>query len=100
MKMTPKTKFLMPVLLVALGLSLTACDKPTLNVGTTPAAEPGPPGPTGATGQQGATGAQGLEGTQGARGTQGTEGDKGDTGSVGQPGDSTTVIVQPSEPKS
>ncbi len=88
MKITPKATFLMPVLLVALGFSLTACDKPTLNVGTKPAAEPWPPGPTGATGQQGATGAQG------------TEGDKGDTGSVGQPGDSTTVIVRPSEPKS
>jgi len=100
MKTDPKTKFLTPVLLVVLGLSLVACDKPTVNVGTTPAAEPGPPGPTGATGQQGAPGAQGFEGAQGARGTQGSEGDKGDAGSVGQPGDSTTVIVQPSEPKS
>jgi hypothetical protein len=88
MKNTSKNKFLMPVLLVTLGLALGACDKPTVNVGTTPAAEPGPPGPAGATGQQGATG------------SQGTEGVKGDTGSVGEPGDGTTVIVAPSEPKS
>ncbi len=91
MKITSKNTFLIPLLIAGIGLGLAACDKPTVNVGTTPAAEPGPPGPAGATGGQGATGATGAQGTEGA---------KGDTGNVGQPGDGTTVIVAPAEPKS
>jgi len=91
MKITSKNTFLIPLLIAGVGLGLAACDKPTVNVGTTPAAEPGPPGPAGATGGQGATGATGAQGTEGA---------KGDAGNVGRPGDGTTVIVAPAEPKS
>jgi len=91
MKITSKNTFLIPLLLAGLGLGLAACDKPTVNLGTTPAPAPGPPGPAGATGGQGATGATGA---------QGAEGVKGDAGKVGQPGDGTTIIVAPAEPKS
>ena len=39
-------------LLVALASSLTACDKPTVNVGTTPTVVAGPAGPAGMDGKE------------------------------------------------
>ena len=69
-------KRVLPIAIAALCVSLGACDKPTVNVGTPPAAVAGPAGPAGATG---ATGAMGEPGKQGAS------------------GDSTTVIVTPAE---
>ena len=70
-------KLVLPITIAALCVGLSACDKPTVNVGTPPAAVAGPAGPAGATG---ATGEPGQMGKQGA------------------PGDSTTVIVTPAEP--
>ena len=62
---------LLPIAIAALCLNLSACDKPTVNVGAP--AVPGPAGPAGATGKTGDTGAQGA------------------------PAASTTVIVAPAE---
>jgi hypothetical protein len=107
MDITAKRTLILPALLATLAIGLTACDKPTVNVGTTPVAVavPGPAGPAGATGKAGATGAQGYDGARGATGSEGMqgaagdEGVKGDTGSTGQSGDGTTVIVTPAAPK-
>jgi hypothetical protein len=94
-----KRTILIPVLLSALLVGLAACDKPTLNVGTTtPKAVPGPAGPAGpagATGKQGVTGDQGY---QGAQGNEGMKGNTGDTGEKGEEGGSTTVVVTPAAP--
>ena len=65
-------KLPMKVALVALlSLGLTACDKPTVNVGAPAVAVPGPAGPAGATGEK---------------------------GEAGKSGDSTTVVVTPATP--
>lgn len=60
-------------LLVALASSLTACDKPTVNVGTTPTVVAGPAGPAG------------MDGKDGSK------------GEPGKAGDTTTVIVTPAQ---
>ncbi len=73
----------LPIAIAALCLSLSACDKPTVNVGTPPAAVPGPAGPAGATGAMGKTGEMGAP---------------GEMGKQGESGDGTTVIVAPAEP--
>jgi hypothetical protein len=74
-----RTLLMIPALLA--GLSLSACDKPTVvNVPAPAAAMPGPAGPAGEAGDQGNTGAQGYTG------------DKGETGSTG---DGTTIILTP-----
>jgi hypothetical protein len=86
--------------LVALGL--TACDRPTVVMPTTPVVVPGPAGPQGATGSQGAegnkgnTGNTGNTGAVGNQGNQGNDGTKGDTGKTGA-GGTTAVIVVPAE---
>ena len=63
-------------LLASLSLGLSACDKPTVNVGAPAVAVPAPAGPAGATGE------------------------KGETGEMGKTGDSTstTVVVTPATP--
>jgi len=105
MNISTKQTLMLPALFVTLAIGLSACDKPTVNVGTTPVAVavPGPAGPAGATGKAGATGAQGYDGARGATGTEGMQGDagdKGETGRTGDSGDGTTVVVTPAAPKS
>ena len=102
MDITARRTLMMPALFATLAIGLAACDKPTVNVGTTPVAVavPGPAGPTGAAGKTGATGAQGYDGARGATGSEGMQGDAGATGSTGQSGDGATVIVTPAAPKS
>ena len=85
---------LVSAMLVVLGL--TACDRPTVIMPTTPVAVPGPAGPQGATGSQGAEGNKGNTGNTGATGNQGNDGTKGDTGKTGA-GGGTAVIVVPAE---
>lgn len=99
MNFNTRRTLMIPVLFATLAIGLAGCDKPTVNVGTTPVAiaVPGPAGPTGATGKAGAAGAQGSDG---ARGATGSEGMQGDAGATGQSGDGTTVIVTPAAPKS
>ena len=53
------------------GLSVVACDKPT--VVNVPAAVPGPAGPQGATGNQGSKGTTGDQGSKGETGKAGTD---------------------------
>jgi Collagen triple helix repeat (20 copies) len=83
-------------------LGLTACDRPTVIMPTTPVAVPGPAGPQGATGSQGAdgntvsTGNTGNTGATGSQGNQGNDGTKGDTGKTGADG-GTAIIVVPAE---
>jgi Collagen triple helix repeat (20 copies) len=77
-------------------LGLTACDRPTVIMPTTPVAVPGPAGPQGATGNQGADGNKGNTGNTGATGNQGNDGNKGDTGKTGA-GGGTAIIVVPAE---
>lgn len=74
-------------------LGLTACDRPTVIMPTTPVAVPGPAGPQGATGSQGAGGNTGSTGNTGATGATGNQGDTGKTGAGG----GTAVIVVPAE---
>lgn len=69
-------KLVLPIAIAALCVSLSACDKPTVNVGTPPAVVAGPAGPAGATGAMG---------------------EPGQTSKQGASGDSTTVIVAPAE---
>ena len=89
-----------PIAVLVMALSLSACDRPAPVTTVVPAAVPGPPGPQGATGSQGAdgnqgnagdTGAQGATGEQGATGNTGNTGDKGKTGDTG----GTVVVVPP-----
>lgn len=82
---------LVSTLLAVLGL--TACDRPTVIMPTTPVAVPGPAGPQGATGGQGAGGNTGSTGNTGATGATGSQGDTGKTGAGG----GTAVIVVPAE---
>lgn len=92
-----KKYLLVSAMLAALGL--TACDRPTVVMPTTPVVVPGPAGPQGATGSQGAEGNKGNTGNTGAMGNQGNQGNdgtKGDTGKTGA-GGSTAVIVVPAE---
>jgi Collagen triple helix repeat (20 copies) len=77
-------------------LGLTACDRPTVIMPSTPVAVPGPAGPQGATGSQGAEGNKGNTGNTGAMGNQGNDGNKGDTGKTGA-GGGTAIIVVPTE---
>jgi hypothetical protein len=79
---------LVSTLLAVLGL--TACDRPTVIMPTTPVAVPGPAGP------QGATGSTGNTGSTGSTGNQGNDGTKGDTGKTGTAG-GTAIIVVPAE---
>jgi Collagen triple helix repeat (20 copies) len=91
-------KFLLTSIVLATcgTLCLTACDRPTIVVPTTPVAVPGPAGPQGATGSQGADGNTGNTGNTGATGSQGNDGNKGDTGKTGASG-SAAVVVVPAE---
>ena len=66
-------------------LGLTACDRPTVVVPSTPVVVPSPVAVPGPAGPQGATGSQGAEGA------------KGDTGKTGAGGNSAVVVV-PVEP--
>ena len=96
------------ILVSVLLASLSACDRPTVVVPTTPVVVPGavvvpgPAGPQGATGNTGSTGSTGSTGNTGntgatgSQGNQGNDGNKGDTGKTGA-GGSTAVIVVPSE---
>jgi hypothetical protein len=91
-------KYLLATAVLAV-LGLTACDRPTVIMPTTPVAVPGPAGPQGATGGQGAdgnTGNTGNTGATGSQGNQGNDGNKGDTGKTGA-GGGTAVIVVPAE---
>lgn len=73
-------------------LGLTACDRATVVMPTTPVAVPGPAGPTGATGSQGASGSTGNTGATGATGNQ------GDTGKTGAGGGTAVIVVPPETP--
>lgn len=99
------------ILVSVLLASLSACDRPTVVMPTTPVVVPGPAGPQGATGVQGndgnkgntgstgstgSTGNTGNTGNTGATGSQGNDGTKGDTGKTGA-GGSTSIIVVPTE---
>ncbi|MEO6292644.1 MAG: collagen-like protein, partial [Burkholderiaceae bacterium] len=90
------------ILVSVLLASLSACDRPTVVVPTSPVVVPGavvvpgPAGPQGATGNTGSTGNTGNTGATGSQGNQGNDGNKGDTGKTGA-GGSTAVIVVPSE---
>jgi hypothetical protein len=66
-------------------LGLTACDRPTVIMPTTPVVVPAPP-----------VVVPGPAGPQGATGSPGAEGTKGDTGKTGE-GGTTAVIVVPAE---
>jgi hypothetical protein len=88
-------KYLLVSTMLAM-LGLTACDRPTVIMPTTPVAVPGPAGPAGATGSQGAEGSKGNTGNTGATGNQGNDGTKGDTGKTGA-GGGTAIIVVPAE---
>ncbi len=84
------------ILVLLAGLSLTACDKPTVvNVPAPTVAVPGPTGPAGTDGTKGDTGAKGNTGNQGDTGVQGDMGNQGNTGVKGDTGEGTTVIVVP-----
>lgn len=81
-------------------LGLTACDRPTVIMPTTPVAVPGPAGPQGATGSQGADGNKGNTGNTGntgATGSQGNQGNDGTKGDMGKTGGGTAIIVVPAE---
>ena len=96
------------ILVSVLLASLSACDRPTVVMPTTPVVVPGPAGPQGATGVQGNdgnkgntgstgnTGNTGSTGATGSQGNQGNDGTKGDTGKTGA-GGSTSIIVVPTE---
>jgi hypothetical protein len=86
------SKYLLVSTMLAV-LGLTACDRPTVIMPTTPVAVPGPAGPQGATGGQGAGGNTGSTGNTGATGATGSQGDTGKTGAGG----GTAVIVVPAE---
>lgn len=93
---------------LAIGVTLTACDKTpvVVNVPAETIVVPGPAGPTGKTGDQGIDGNKGNmgdKGNTGNTGVQGNDGSQGKTGEVGETGkngDSTTVIITapPAEP--
>jgi Collagen triple helix repeat (20 copies) len=89
------SKYLFAATVLAV-MGLTACDRPTIVMPTTPVAVPGPAGPQGATGNQGADGNKGNTGNTGATGSQGNDGNKGDTGKAGA-GGGTAIIVVPAE---
>jgi hypothetical protein len=75
---------LLPLLAIALSISLAACGRDP-----GPKGDPGPQGPAGpqgAQGIQGVAGAQGQTGAQGPQGPQGAPGDKGEKGDKGDPG--------------
>lgn len=78
-------------------LGLTACDRPTVIMPTTPVVVPGPAGPQGATGSQGADGNTGNTGNTGATGSQGNQGNDGTKGDTGKTGVGTAIIVVPAE---
>lgn len=78
-------------------LGLTACDRPTVIMPTTPVVVPGPAGPQGATGSQGADGNTGNTGNTGATGSQGNQGNDGNKGDTGKTGGGTAIIVVPAE---
>lgn len=86
------SKYLLASAMLAV-LGLTACDRPTVIMPTTPVAVPGPAGPQGATGSQGADGNTGNTGNTGSTGATGSQGDTGKTGAGG----GTAVIVVPAE---
>jgi Collagen triple helix repeat (20 copies) len=85
-------KYLFATAMLAV-MALTACDRPTVIMPTTPVAVPGPAGPQGATGSQGVDGNTGNTGNTGATGATGNQGDTGKTGAVG----GTAIIVVPTE---
>src|SRR5262245_32809784 len=71
---------LVPVLVLALSISLAACSRE--------------PGPKGDAGQQGPQGAQGVPGPQGMAGAKGDKGDRGDKGDKGEKGDTGNVNIR------
>jgi hypothetical protein len=79
-------------------LGLTACDRATVVMPTTPVAVPGPAGPTGATGSQGAGGSTGNTGATGGTGATGATGNQGDTGKTGAGGGTAVIVVPPETP--
>ena len=83
---------LLPLLAIALSISLAACGRDP-----GPKGDPGPQGPAGpqgAQGIQGVAGVQGQTGPQGPQGPQGAPGDKGDKGEKGEKGDPGIRAVQ------
>lgn len=92
-------KYLLAAAMIA-AFGLTACDRPTVIMPTTPVVVPGPAGPQGATGSQGAdgnTGNTGSTGATGATGSQGNQGNDGTKGDTGKTGGGTAIIVVPAE---
>ena len=84
---------------LVLGVSLTACDKTTVDktpdTVIVPVPITGPAGATGETGAAGERGASGQSGDEGIQGKPGKMGDEGIQGEPGKPGGNTTIIVPP-----
>ena len=86
-----------------LGVSLTACDKTTVDktpdTVIVPVPIAGPAGATGATGAIGEKGTTGQSGDEGIQGKPGRTGDEGMKGEPGNPGGDTTIIIPPPVPE-
>ena len=81
---------------IVLGLSLTACDKTTVDKTPDTVIVPVPiTGPAGATGETGEKGAAGQSGDEGVQGQPGQTGDEGIKGEPGKPGGDTTIVIPP-----